>query len=200
MKRILIFSSALTLMLSCGDNEQSEEAAIHVSADKPSIAKEQLVSESEYTLLKPYIDDLRSGIVEFAPNTIGICEGQSKACDSYLGTEVLDLEPGKYMLRAEFQAPKLAPDDGWKITVSVDCEITKTSKNTTSKTSKSYSKEYAINHVSRTEYGYRLSPLYQITSPSSRGVEDCKWEIRGNNLKEPVVWSGRYTVPQKSND
>ena len=101
------------------------------------------------------------------------------------------------MIRGDFQAPKLAPEEGWKVKFSVDCEITKKTGDSTSTTTKNYAKEYKISHVNRTEYGYRLSPLYNIESPSSRGEHQCTWTLTGNNLSEPVVWKGSYTIPAK---
>jgi hypothetical protein len=108
-----------------------------------------------------------------------------------------ELTEGQYVIRGEFQAPKIEPEGGWKVTFAVDCTIVKETKDGTTTTSKQYSKDYSINHVSRTEYGYRLSPLYRLSSPSSRGTETCSWSITGNNLSEPVVWKGSYTIPYK---
>ena len=197
MKQFLIFGSALTLIISCSKDTPTSSVEPVPVVEKDVEIKEQKISSKEYELLAPYIEDIRKGIVEFSPDKIGICEGQTLDCENYLGTEVLDLEPGKYMVRGEFQAPKVSPEEGWNVTFTMDCVITRTKGTSKVVETKHYEKTHDVNFVDRTEHGYRLSPLHKITSPSSRGDGDCTWEIRGNNLAEPVVWSGRYTVPAK---
>ena len=207
MKQGIGLLVGLSLIWACGDAEKSEaptvvekpvvKASPEVSTSKKTTDSSSGVSGAELKLLEPFLSDLREGIREFSPNSIGICEGQSKSCETFVGLDAGELAEGKYMIRGDFQAPKLKPENGWTIKFAVDCEITKVSKNSTSTTTKNYSKEYTINHVNRTEYGYRLSPLYNIESPSSSGTHNCTWSITGSNLEEPVVWKGSYTIPQK---
>ena len=212
MKHVLTLAAGLGLIWACGDAEQSPNSettsgenevqnSSQVNDDVNVIPRGEQenngVSELELELLSPFLTDLREGIREFAPNSIGICKGQGKDCTEFVGLDAGVLPEGKYMIRGDFQAPKLAPEDGWKVKFTVDCEISKKSGDSTSTTSKSYAKEYKISHVNRTEYGYRLSPLYNIESPSSRGEHKCNWTLTGNNLAEAIVWQGSYTIPAK---
>jgi hypothetical protein len=208
MKQILLLLSGIIGIVACSDVEvtstKEPSKSTNVS-DSPKGNKsnstektpENTLTDSEMVMLEPYLTDIRTGIREFAPNTIGICAGESKECGSFLGLDAGELTEGQYVIRGEFQAPKIEPEGGWKVTFAVDCTIVKETKDGTTTTSKQYSKDYSINHVSRTEYGYRLSPLYRLSSPSSRGTETCSWSITGNNLSEPVVWKGSYTIPYK---
>ncbi len=209
MRQSMLLLTGLGLIWACGDEGATQTTQV---AEKSATAVENVaqkataqqktggnggVSDKELALLEPFLTDLREGIREFKPNSVGVCKGQSKSCDEFVGLDAGELADGKYMIRGDFQAPKLSPDGGWTIKFEVDCEITKTSNNSTSKTSKTYSKEYTVKHVQRTEYGYRLSPLYKIESPSSLGEQNCAWSITGQNLDAPVVWKGSYTIPAK---
>ena len=205
MKHTMLLLTALGVIWACGDTEESKNSndaeVVNENDDINVIPRGPQNSDSvtpeELELLTPFLSDLREGIREFSPNSIGICKGQGKDCPEFVGLDAGELAEGKYMIRGDFQAPKLAPEDGWKVKFSVDCEITKKTGDTTSTTTKNYSKEYKISHVTRTEYGYRLSPLYNIESPSSRGEHTCTWSLTGQNLSEPVVWKGSYTIPAK---
>ncbi len=193
--------------IACGDEPSAKQEVGTKEVTSSTPAKKdpvpvkssggQTVSESEYALLEPFLVDLREGIREFSENSVGVCRGQSKNCEEFMGLDAGTLPEGKFMVRADLQAPKLHPEGKWKVDFAVDCEVTKVSKNSTSNTTKSYSKSYEITHVNRTEHGYRLSPLYTITSPSTSGTHNCKWTITGQNLDKPVVWSGSYTIPAK---
>ncbi len=210
MRQGMLLITGLALIWACGDQEPAPEASKpaekSIEADKEG-AKQQnprqktgqksAVSEKELELLEPFLTDLRQGIREFKPNSVGLCKGQGKNCDEFVGLDAGELAEGKYMIRGDFQAPKLTPEGGWTIQFELECEISKQSNNTTSKTSKTYSKEYTVKHVQRTEYGYRLSPLYKIESPSGLGEQNCAWSITGQNLDAPIVWKGSYTIPAK---
>ena len=201
----MLLLTALGVIWACGDTEESKKSndaeVVNENDDINVIPRgpenSGAVTPEELDLLNPFLSDLREGIREFSPNSIGICKGQGKDCPEFVGLDAGELAEGKYMIRGDFQAPKLAPEEGWKVKFSVDCEITKKTGDTTSTTTKNYSKEYKISHVTRTEYGYRLSPLYNIESPSSRGKHICTWSLTGQNLSEPVVWKGSYTIPAK---
>ena len=205
MKHTVLLFTALGVIWACGDTEESKSSGSVEEGDENEDVNviprgpqdEPAVSSKELELLAPFLTDLREGIREFSPGSIGICKGQGKDCTEFVGLDAGELAEGKYMIRGDFQAPKLAPDEGWKVKFSVDCEITKKTGDTTSTTTKNYAKEYKISHVTRTEYGYRLSPLYNIESPSSRGEHQCTWSLTGQNLSDPVVWKGSYTIPAK---
>jgi len=195
----------LFLMFACGESqpciEPKSEASAAQASEKSSSkggADGVMISKQEAALLDGYLVDLRKGIREWSAEAIGICKGKSRDCEEFLGKEVKLTEEGTYSVRAEFQAPELQPEGGWKIEFSVDCEITRKKGDKETKTSKTYSKTYdGISHRPEGGNGYRLSPLYSMKSPSSRGEESCKWKIQGNNLEEPVVWEGSYYIPAK---
>ena len=194
----------LFFALACGSSEPCIEsktttATKIVSPDaKENKVDGVMISTKEAELLNDYLDDLREGIRAWNSESIGLCKGKSRDCEEFLGTEVQLTEEGVYSVRAEFQAPKIQPEEGWKITFSINCEITKTSGTSETKTTKSYTKEYdGISHRPEGGNGYRLSPLYTMTSPSSRGDETCSWKIEGNNLEKPAVWEGSYVIPAK---
>lgn len=210
MRQGMFLLTGLALLWACGEEPSTQATKISdkstteqkevVSQSMPTVQKTDGnggVSEKELALLEPFLTDLREGIREFKPNSVGLCKGQSKNCDEFVGLDAGELAEGKYMIRGDFQAPKLSPDGGWTIKFELDCEITKASNNSSSKTSKTYSKEYTVKHVQRTEYGYRLSPLYKIESPSGLGEQNCAWSITGQNLDAPIVWKGSYTIPAK---
>jgi len=209
MKQSILLLAGLALIWACGDVEETEQTekktaqqpeedynsdpnVIPRGPEKPE--ETQAVSAAELELLAPFLTDLREGIREFSPNSVGICKGQGKDCTEFLGLDAGELAEGKYMIRGDFQAPELKPKEGWKVTFKVNCEITKKSGDPTTK---NYSREYKVSHVNRTEYGYRLSPLYNIESPSSAGEHVCNWSITGHNLSEETVWKGTYTIPAK---
>ena len=212
MKQSILLLAGLGLIWACGDVEETEPAQkasvqlnqqdynsdLNVIPRGPEDREEDgAVSAAELELLAPFLEDLRGGIREFSPNSIGLCKGQGKDCTEFLGLDVGILPEGKYMIRGDFQAPELKPEEGWKVTFNVDCEITRENGDSTTTTTKNYSKEYKVSHVNRTEYGYRLSPLYNIESPSARGEHICTWSITAHNLDEERVWKGGYTIPAK---
>lgn len=197
----------LFLMLACGESEPciepksdaksgqtSEEAASKGGKGGDGV----MISKKEAALLDGYLVDLRKGIREWNSESIGVCKGKSRNCEEYLGKEVKLMDEGTYSVRAEFQAPELQPEGGWKVEFSIECEITRKKGDSETKTNKTYSKTYdGIAHRPEGGNGYRLSPLYSMKSPSSRGEENCTWRIEGNNLEEPMVWEGSYYIPAK---
>ena len=195
----------LFLMFACGESQpciepKSDVSSAQVSGKSSSKGGSDgvMISKQEAALLDGYLVDLRKGIREWNAEAIGICKGKSRDCEEFLGKEVKLIEEGTYSIRAEFQAPELQPEGGWKIEFSIDCEITRKKGEQETKTSKTYSKTYdGISHRPEGGNGYRLSPLYSMKSPSSRGEENCKWKIQGNNLEEPAVWEGSYYIPAK---
>lgn len=155
------------------------------------------LSAVEAEILAPHLADIRQGVREWATDSVGLCrKTDSKGCDENMGKDA-QLPEGVYVLRGEFQAPKLEPQGGWQVSLSVECQITKESKNGKSTTNKSYSKEYTVSHVPGTERGYKLSPMYEIKSPSASGNEKCSWKIEGEGLTQNTVWQGTYSVPAK---
>jgi hypothetical protein len=192
----------LFFLLGCGGSEPAPPpAAVEAPVEKEPVAppapKGISLSEKESELLKPYIEDIRQGVRLWNEQGIGICKGQSKDCEEFLGSDAGELAEGSYMIRAELQAPKIAPSDKWRATFTVDCEITKQTKNGETSTDKSYKKEYKITHSSREDHGYRLSPLYKISSPSPYGKQSCKFKMTAHNVDGDVDFTGSWQVPAK---
>ena len=190
--------------IGCGGEQTSPSVDCSTqSGTEPTVQKEVAkgvgteLSSIEAEILAPYLADIRKGVREWSTDAVGLCRKMdSKGCDENMGKDA-QLPEGIYVLRGEFQAPKLAPEGGWQVSLSVECQITRESKNGKSTTNKSYSKEYTVSHVPGTERGYRLSPMYEIRSPSASGEEKCSWKIEGEGLTQNTVWQGTYSVPAK---
>ena len=198
---MIVFS---ILFAGCGGSEPApsapaakEEAPAPKVEEAPPAPKGIALTEKESELLKPYIEDIREGVRLWNEQGIGICKGQNKDCEEFLGTDAGELPEGSYMIRAELQAPKIAPTDKWRTTFTVDCEITKKTKNGETSTNKSYKKEYKITHSSREDHGYRLSPHYKISSPSPYGKQDCKFKMTAHNIDGDKDFTGSWQVPAK---
>ena len=209
MKYSLLFGLTMYFITGCGDAEESsEKSQVSQSSTQNTSSKkststassgQKTLSDAEYELLEPYLTDIRAGLREYQPNSIGICKGKSKDCEEFVGLDAGTLPEGTFSIRGEFQAPKLKKGAGWTARVEVNCTITKKTKNSESSTDKTYSKSWDdITHVSESRgHGYRLSPIYTITSPSVRGTEECQYTITAENLDGPTEWKGSYKVPYK---
>ncbi len=150
------------------------------------------LSEAEEALLKTSIEDLRKGIRPFDDQSVGICVGTARECVEFKGKEALDLPEGEYILFARLTAPKITPEEKWKVGFTRDCETVKKTKNGESKTSNNFSKEYKINYGPK---GYRLSPLATIKSPYKYGAQTCQWKLTLHNPNGIEEISGTWSVP-----
>ena len=145
----MLFS--LLFMFACGEQAAKEcdpcPKCPEVEKSTQEQSKSNDLSEQELALLQPYLNDIREGIRPFDEKGIGLCKGLDRECPESLGTEVGDLPPGEYQLRADLVAPKLSPEEKWEMQVDIKCEITRKLKNGDSKTNQDWSKTYKISHT-----------------------------------------------------
>lgn len=147
----------------------------------------------EKTHFDPLLEDLRAGVRPWDDKSTGICKGSGKDCTEFVGTEVTDLPPGEYMMRAELRVPK---NGAWKVRFDTECTVTKKTANGESSSTNTSSKEYDVNYLGE-ERGSRLSPLYKITSPNPYGAQSCKWTLTGLHPDGDQVYTGSWSVPGK---
>lgn len=152
------------------------------------------LSAFEHQIVDPMIEDLRQGIRPFSDKSVGLCKGQGKDCEEFLGTTVDELPAGKYMLRAELRAPKLGGAGTWKVRLDTSCETTKKTKTGESKTTSTNSKELEVQYLGE-DRGYRLSPLVTIESPSTGGARACTWKLAMLHPDGEKVLEGRWATP-----
>lgn len=181
----------------CGEEECAPfvAAAVADASAVPDEPQGTLVTGFEETLLKPLMDDIQAGVRPFTEQGIGICRGE-RTCDEYLGTDVGELPPGKYIVMAELRVPNVGETGTWKVDFQTDCAITRTSTNgepTTSNTDSS--REYDVRYAG-TERGYRLMPLRTITSPSNGGSRECTYSITSPHPDGDKQYSGSWSTPQ----
>lgn len=167
-------------------------AATKSAAPKPAAASG--LTAFEQKLVDPILEDVRAGIRPFADEAVGICKGDGKACDEYLGLEATDLPEGEYMLRAELRVPKSGEPGTWTVRLETECETVTESKSGESKSSRSSSKEYDVRYVGE-DHGYRLSPLYKITSPNKGGARTCAWKLVMMHPDGDKTIEGKWSVP-----
>lgn len=177
----------------CGEAECKSFCA---SSAAPAPAKAtgggEGMSAFERQLLDPMLADVRAGIRPFSEQSVGVCRGQAKECEEWLGTDVAELPPGKYMLRAELRVPKAG--DSWKVRLDTSCETTKKTKSGETKNTQTNSKEYEVKYLGE-ERGYRLSPLFTIDSPSTSGARACTWKLVLQHPDGDKTVEGKWAVP-----
>ena len=192
-----------TLLLACSDSEPKQTTANNKEQDCPACPEcpkgneqgsEDRLSAVEKELLSTPLSQLRAGIQPFDDSSVGVCKGSGKNCEEFIGTTALDLPEGEYMLQARLLAPKLKPENGWKVEFHRDCTTTKNTKNGESTTTNNYSKEYKI---SRNEKGYHLAPLATIRSPGKYGKKKCDWRLVFHNANGVEEIKGSWSVPAK---
>ncbi|MEZ4320068.1 MAG: hypothetical protein R3F61_21335 [Myxococcota bacterium] len=164
-----------------------------VAAPAPSGGGAMTAYENE--LLNPLLSDIREGVRPFGPEGIGLCKASGKECDEYLGMSSSgDLPEGDYMLRAELAVPKTGEKGTWKLKFDLDCTTTKATTNGESTTTSTQSKEYDVIYAGA-DRGYRLQPLWTITSPGKYGKQDCKYKLTGPHPDGDKVYEGSWSVP-----
>ena len=152
------------------------------------------LSDFEHKLLDPILEEVKKGVKPFAENSIGICKGQGKECKEFVGLESKELPEGEYMLRAELSAPNIGEKGTWQVQLDTNCTSYKDNKKDDSTTTKR-SKKYSIWYTGK-DHGFRLSPLYKITSPSKGGKRTCEWSLTTlNGDQKGEIFKGSWTVP-----
>jgi len=147
----------------------------------------------EQALVGPLLADARQGIRAWDAESIGICRG-ARACDAYVGTEVGELPPGDYILRAELRVPELGPPATWKVSFRSSCEITtRTKTGEMRKKTETVSLDQTVRYAGPSE-GWRIEPLQRITSPNA-GAAVCIWALDASQPSGPRSWSGSWSTP-----
>jgi hypothetical protein len=149
----------------------------------------------EEGLVGPMISDVRAGVQPWNEQSIGICKGQGRDCEEFLGASVEDLPPGEYMMRAELKVPRLGDKGIWRVRFETQCTTTRKTERGESTTTNSSSKEYDVQFAG-TERGSRLSPLFTIRSPDASGEKHCTYKLTSLHPDKPSEWTGSWTVPQ----
>ena len=186
----------------CGEAECKAVCAAMAPAAPAAAAKAGMaapaeaasMSAFERSVLDPMLDDVRQGIRPFADNAVGICKGEGKECDEWVGTDVGELPEGRYILRAELRVPKYGEQGTWKVRLDTSCETTKVTKSGESKNTQNNSKEYDVRYIGE-ERGYRLSPLFTIESPSKGGARTCSWKLAMLHPDGEKVIEGKWSTP-----
>ena len=104
----------------------------------PEAPAERVLSEAEFELLKPTLEDLRAGVRPFSDQSLGVCKTDGRSCVEYVGMDAGELPPGDYLFWAEMRAPKLSRDADWEVTFATDCETERASGSSSSRNEKTY--------------------------------------------------------------
>lgn len=196
----VLFGATLALV-GCGDNAPTAEScgAICDAAVKAALEaqapKGVALTTFEASILSSALEQVRLGVQPWDEHGIGICKGQGKDCEEWIGTDAGVLPAGEYMLRADLRVPNVGPRGTWKINVSTTCKTTLVKGGQSRSSDNNRNIDYDVAYAGDTR-GYRLSPLIKLTSPSDRGTEECQWTITAPHGDGNKVWSGSWTLPQ----
>ncbi|MET0403976.1 MAG: hypothetical protein ABW123_16310 [Cystobacter sp.] len=149
----------------------------------------------EESLVGPLLTEVRAGVQPWGEQGIGICQGQGRDCPEFLGTNVGELPPGQYMVRAELKVPQVGSKGTWRVRMETQCTTTRKTERGSSVTTNSSSKEYDVQYAG-SDHGSRLSPLLTIRSPDANGAKDCTYTLTSLNPDAPMEWKGSWSVPQ----
>ena len=191
----------------CGEAECAKYIASASSGDAPTPTEPAVTTEAgagsgsaagltdfEQRVVDPMLEDIRAGVRPFTPESVGICKGQGKECDEYLGLEVGELPEGEYMVRAELLVPKTGDLHEWQVRFETECTTTRETDGGSSESTTSNSKEYDVRYAGE-ERGYRLSPLFRIDSPHSSGARSCSWKLVSPHPDGDKVVEGSWSTP-----
>lgn len=181
------------VLLGCGGGEpvcgDAECAAVCRTAGDAGL------TPFEQGLLAPVIADVRGGITPWNETSIGVCEGNGRDCERWIGAAADDLPPGVYMLRAELRVPDVGPVGTWKARLDTACTTTRTSPSGAStSTPTEHSRTYEELQYAGEEHGSRISSMYRITSPNPGGAQVCTWKLTSLHPDHPAEWAGRWSV------
>ncbi len=203
--RLVVATLAMGMLASCGgEAAPTKESCAAICADgsgaEPGTPVEAppagaSLSGFEDELFKPLLADVRSGVRPFTDQGIGICKGE-RACDEWVGTDVGELPPGKYIVKAELRVPDVGEPGTWKVTFDTECTTTKTTSNGESSSTSNSSRGYDVRYAGA-DRGYRLMPLRTIESPSKGGKRACTWKITAPHPDGDKVYTGSWSTPEK---
>ncbi|MBN2799419.1 MAG: hypothetical protein JXX28_09755 [Deltaproteobacteria bacterium] len=205
--RILITLWAAALLSGCGSAPgacgEAECASICAGKDAAPAGTAATAAKAgaattltpfEKSLVQPMLDDIREGVRPWEEGGVGICEGQGKTCDRFLGMEAGELPEGKYMVRADVRVPKVGEVGTWKLKLDTECVTTKKTANGETTSTSNNSREYDVRYAGE-DRGYRLSPLYTIDSPSKGGARACTWKLTAPHPDGDKVFQGSWSTP-----
>lgn len=185
-------AGVVLLSMACMGSRESDECPV---CPEPTAGLE--LTDFESTLVDPVLEDIRAGVRAWDDQSVGICLREGKRdCASFLGTTPGELPPGEYMISAILRVPDVGEEGTWTTTVNVDCTTTRELKNGSSAYTNNYNKTYTVEYVGK-ERGYRLAPLYTITSPSSSGKRTCTYTVEMAHPDNPAEIEGSWSVPAR---
>ncbi|WPB82076.1 hypothetical protein KYC5002_23550 [Archangium violaceum] len=149
----------------------------------------------EQGLVGPLLSDVREGVQPYNEQSIGICKGQGRDCEEFLGASTEELPPGEYMMRAELKVPRVGEKGTWRVKFETQCTTTRKTERGETTSTNTTSKEYDVQYAG-TERGSRLSPLYTIRSPDPSGEKHCNYKVTSLHPDKPSEWTGSWSVPQ----
>lgn len=152
------------------------------------------MSAFEQGLVSPLLEDVRQGIRPWTDQSVGICKGEGKECDEWVGARADALPPGKYILRAELRVPRAGAEGTWKVKLDTSCDTIRKTKSGENKNTQANSKEYDVKYLGE-ERGYRLSPLFAIESPSKGGARSCTWKLTLAHPDGDKTLEGAWSTP-----
>lgn len=184
------------LATGCGDPPPpTRQACEAVLADVVDAARTGVqLSDFERELVLPMLDDLRAGVRPYAEDAVGVCEGQARECERYLGLDPGLLPEGAYMLRGEFRVPRVGDRGTWKAVVETTCERTRQTASGEQTSSNTSTREFDMVYAGE-DRGYRLSPILKIDSPGKLGAESCTYTITAPHPDGDKVIMGGWAVP-----
>lgn len=199
MRAPLALSALVALAAGCGGAVTAEQCAEFVEAGKAEVRAElaaqggTTVVGFEEELLLPLVEDIRAGVRPWDEQGFGICRGK-RTCDEFLGTDVGELPPGEYIMKAEMRVPNVGEPGTWKIRYDTQCVTTRVTPTGETTSTSDSSREYDVRFAG-SERGYRLMPLRTIESPSNGGRRECTWTITAPHPDGDKVYTGSWSVP-----
>jgi hypothetical protein len=178
----------------CGDSAPREcgpkECARYAEPAPPAAAG---LAAWEDALVGPLLADAREGVRPWDDRGIGVCRG-SRSCVEYLGTEVGELPPGDYLVRAELRVPDLGAPGTWAVSYRSSCEVTTVTKDgSTRKKTETTSLDQPVRYAGP-DQGWRIEPLQVIRSPAE-GATVCTWSLEARQPSGARQWSGSWSTP-----
>ena len=156
------------------------------------------LSPFEDGLIGPLIADVRAGVRPFDDKGIGICQGTSRDCSSFLGATPGELATGEYSIQARLRVPDVGEKGTWKVRFETHCTTIRSTPNGENRSEKDYDREYDVVYAGP-DKGYTLAPLRKITSPGKYGREECTFTITAPHPDGDKVYEGGWQVPDGSN-
>jgi hypothetical protein len=187
----VVVSGALLACAGEGNTVSTQQCANQTPTASPASG----LTSFEQSLVGPLLSDVRTGVQPWDEQSIGICKGQSRECQEYLGSSAEELPPGEYMMRAELKVPQVGSKGAWRVKLETECTTTRRTERGESVTTSTSSKEYEVQYAG-TERGSRLSPLVTIRSPEPSGAKHCSYTLTSLHPDTPLTWTGSWSVPQ----